>query len=161
MTKELIALLAGIEIGRIRQDQRGALSFRYEDVWQEADDSYPLSLSMPLAGKDHAPVVVEPFLWGLLPDNEFVLERWARKYQVSARNPFALLSHVGEDCAGNADELLASLRTTAQRLPDELHRVCARVHEEGLNLAIVERLANRLIERARACERMLEHVKDG
>src|SRR5262249_18335136 len=40
------------------------------------------------------------FLWGLLPDNEFVLDRWARRFQVSARNVFALISHVGEDCAG-------------------------------------------------------------
>ncbi|MCW6005227.1 HipA N-terminal domain-containing protein [Micromonospora sp. CPCC 205371] len=31
-----------------------------------------------------------------------MLERWARTYQVSAGNPFALLRHVGEDCAGAA-----------------------------------------------------------
>ena len=43
---------------------------------------------------------VEAFLWGLLPDNEHVLARWATKFQVSARNVFALISHVGEDCAG-------------------------------------------------------------
>jgi serine/threonine-protein kinase HipA len=29
-----------------------------------------------------------------------VLDRWAKKFQVSARNVFALISHVGEDCAG-------------------------------------------------------------
>jgi serine/threonine-protein kinase HipA len=29
-----------------------------------------------------------------------VLARWATKFQVSARNVFALISHVGEDCAG-------------------------------------------------------------
>ena len=40
------------------------------------------------------------FLWGLLPDNELVLGRWAQRFQVSARNAFALVSHVGEDCAG-------------------------------------------------------------
>jgi serine/threonine-protein kinase HipA len=34
--------------------------------------------------------------------NERVLDRWARTYQVSAGNPFALLRHVGEDCAGAA-----------------------------------------------------------
>jgi serine/threonine-protein kinase HipA len=40
------------------------------------------------------------YLLGLLPDNDKVLERWARTYHASARNPFALLGHVGEDCAG-------------------------------------------------------------
>ena len=43
---------------------------------------------------------IEAFLWGLLPDNAAVSDRWARKFQCSARNPFALISHVGEDCAG-------------------------------------------------------------
>src|SRR5690606_34934753 len=28
------------------------------------------------------------------------LERWAKRFQVSARNAFALISNVGEDCAG-------------------------------------------------------------
>jgi serine/threonine-protein kinase HipA len=36
----------------------------------------------------------------LLPDNEGVLERWARTFHASAANSFALLAHVGEDCAG-------------------------------------------------------------
>ncbi|MGY3033782.1 serine/threonine-protein kinase HipA [Bradyrhizobium sp. USDA 4354] len=60
----------------------------------------PLSLSMPLAAEEHGPATVQAFLWGLLPDNEQVLERWAKKFQVSARNVFALISNVGEDCAG-------------------------------------------------------------
>jgi serine/threonine-protein kinase HipA len=55
---------------------------------------------MPIAAKEHGRAAVEAFLWGLLPDNEQVLARWAGKFQVSARNVFALISHVGEDCAG-------------------------------------------------------------
>jgi serine/threonine-protein kinase HipA len=55
---------------------------------------------MPLAAKEHGRSAVEAYLWGLLPDNEQVLARWAAKFQVSARNVFALISHVGEDCAG-------------------------------------------------------------
>jgi serine/threonine-protein kinase HipA len=45
--------------------------------------------------------VVTPWLWGLLPDNEAVLRRWARHFHASASSPFSLLSTpVGEDCAG-------------------------------------------------------------
>src|ERR1700761_7426387 len=112
MAKELVALLAGQEIGRVRQDTHGHLHFRYERNWREADNAYPLSLSMPLATEEHGPKAITPFLWGLLPDNELVLERWARKYQVSARNPFALLSRVGEDCAG-AVQFVAADRVDA------------------------------------------------
>lgn len=43
---------------------------------------------------------IEAFLWGLLPDNAHILDRWAKRFQVSARNAFALIAHVGEDCAG-------------------------------------------------------------
>lgn len=100
MTSELIALLAGKEIGRVQRDAHGRLSFSYSDAWRAELDAYPLSLSMPLAAKEHRRSAIEGFLWGLLPDNERVLDRWAAKFQVSARNVFALLSHVGEDCAG-------------------------------------------------------------
>ncbi len=97
---ELVALLDGKEVGRVHNDARGRLTFVYDDVWRQAADAYPLSLSMPLAAREHGRAIVEAFLWGLLPDNERVLARWAAKFQVSARNAFALISHVGEDCAG-------------------------------------------------------------
>jgi serine/threonine-protein kinase HipA len=100
MTKELVALLDGKEVGRVRSDARGRLTFSYNNNWREGQGAYPLSLSMPLAAEEHGPAVVQAFLWGLLPDNERVLDRWAKKFQVSARNVFALISHVGEDCAG-------------------------------------------------------------
>ncbi|MBW5440731.1 type II toxin-antitoxin system HipA family toxin [Bradyrhizobium canariense] len=100
MTSELVALLDGQEIGRLRNDARGRLTFVYDKDWRQAEGAYPLSLSMPLAAEEHGPSAVQAFLWGLLPDNERVLERWARRFQVSARNVFALISHVGEDCAG-------------------------------------------------------------
>jgi len=100
MTNELVALLDGKEIGRVQRDARERIKFVYDDEWRKAPDAYPLSLSMPLGAKEHGRAVTEAFLWGLLPDNERVLARWAAKFQVSARNVFALISHVGEDCAG-------------------------------------------------------------
>ncbi|MEY9126923.1 MULTISPECIES: type II toxin-antitoxin system HipA family toxin [Bradyrhizobium] len=97
---ELIALLDGTEVRRVRSEARGRLTFVYDNAWRNAEGAYPLSLSMPLAAEEHGPATVRSFLWGLLPDNEQVLERWAKKFQVSARNVFALISNVGEDCAG-------------------------------------------------------------
>jgi serine/threonine-protein kinase HipA len=100
MTGELIALLSGREIGRVQRDTRGRIKFVYDDQWRTAPDACPLSISMPLGAREHGRAVTEAFLWGLLPDDERVLARWAAKFQVSARNVFALISHVGEDCAG-------------------------------------------------------------
>ena len=100
MTDELVTRLDGKTIGRLRQGARGRVTFVYREAWREAEDAYPLSLSMPLAAQEHGPNTVEAFIWGLLPDSGAVLERWAKKFQVSARNAFSLISNVGEDCAG-------------------------------------------------------------
>lgn len=99
-TKELVAVLWGNEVGRLTCDRHGRLRFAYADAWRERRDAIPLSLSMPLAAQEHGHTPVSAFVWGLLPDNEVVLRRWAQRFHVSARNAFALIVHVGEDCAG-------------------------------------------------------------
>lgn len=96
----LLALFAGREVGVVRRERGNRLSFGYHEQWRSAPSAFPLSLSMPLAAAEHGHDAIAAFLWGLLPDNEFILQGWARRFKVSARNAFALLSHVGEDCAG-------------------------------------------------------------
>ena len=100
MTAELVALLGDREAGRVRRDRRRRLSFVYDEAWRDARHARPLSVSMPLAAAEHGHAAIDTFLWGLLPDNALVLDRWAQRFHVSARNAFALMSHVGEDCAG-------------------------------------------------------------
>ena len=99
MTNRLIALLDGRDVGTVHyKDSR--LSFTYSDTWRNDPDAYPLSLSMPLGSATHAHARIETFLWGLLPDDDRVLQNWGRRFQVSPKNVFRLISHVGEDCAG-------------------------------------------------------------
>jgi len=99
MTNQLIASLDGREVGTVSY-KNARLTFVYNDDWRFDPNAYPLSLSMPLASAEHGHARIEPFLWGLLPDNDRVLENWGRRFQVSPRNAFRLISHVGEDCAG-------------------------------------------------------------
>jgi serine/threonine-protein kinase HipA len=100
--RELIAILDRREMGRFFRDMKGRVSFVYNDTWRNAADAYPLSLSMPLTLDEHGNSKTDPFLWGLLPDNEKVLDQWGKKFQVSSRNAFGLIASVGEDCAGAA-----------------------------------------------------------
>jgi serine/threonine-protein kinase HipA len=110
----LAVLLGGRRLGTITSTQ-GRLQLVYDETYVSESGTTPLSLSMPLAGRSYDDSVVRSFLWGLLPDNELVIDRWARSYHVSASNPFALMRHVGADCAGaaqfaplaNVDALLA------------------------------------------------------
>jgi serine/threonine-protein kinase HipA len=102
MNAMLIVAAGGAKMGQIEKGARGRLRFIYDEDWRAARASFPLSLSMPLAGIEYGHDAIEPYLWGLLPDNELVLDAWAKKFQVSARDVFALISNVGEDCAGAA-----------------------------------------------------------
>src|ERR1700728_2567176 len=100
MTTHLIAFAEGMVMGTMTQAKGGRLTFLYSDEWLASHTSYPLSVSIPLAPDQQSHRKIEPFLWGLLPDNEIVLGQWARKFHVSPRNAFGLIANVGEDCAG-------------------------------------------------------------
>ena len=100
MTKQLVAVAGNRVMGRVDQGRDGRLTFTYDADWGTSDGAYPLSLSMPLVVAEHAHAPIAAFLAGLLPDNETVLARWGRKFGVSPGNPFALLTKVGEECAG-------------------------------------------------------------
>jgi len=95
----LVVLMNGIEAGRLDYEQ-GRLSFTYDSGWRGRRGSIPISLSMPLTAASHTGAKVSAFIWGLLPDNELIIQEWARRFQVSARQPFGLIGAVGEDCAG-------------------------------------------------------------
>lgn len=100
VTDQLLVLIGAREAGTLRRGARGRWSLHYTPSWRADRSAFPLSLSMPLAAQEHGHEVVEAWVWNLLPDNATVLDRWARRFQVSARDPFALVAHVGEDCPG-------------------------------------------------------------
>lgn len=100
MSDRLIVLASGRVMGEVERDARGRLDFVYDARWQQRKYAYPLSLSMPLGVAQHGHDRIERWLWGLLPDNANVLERWGRRFQASARNAFSLLRATGEDCPG-------------------------------------------------------------
>jgi serine/threonine-protein kinase HipA len=101
MSPVLCVILDDELAGTLTRLTGGRLRFDYEESYRARTGATPLSLSMPVHVGSHPDRVVTPWLWGLLPDNDRVLRRWARHYHVSASSPFSLLSTpVGEDCAG-------------------------------------------------------------
>lgn len=77
------------------------MRFEYLDAYRSLEAPTPLSISMPPRIGSFGHAVVHPFLQGLLPDNDKVLTRWGKQFQVSPSSPFALLgTPVGWDCAG-------------------------------------------------------------
>jgi serine/threonine-protein kinase HipA len=120
MTDTLLVILDDAVAGTLSRARGGRLNFDYDEEYRADADATALSLSMPLQVASHGDRVVTPWLWGLLPDNEAVLRRWARHFHASASSPFSLLSTpVGEDCAG-------AVRFVA---PTELNRMLGRSGE--------------------------------
>lgn len=110
----LFVYLNDLQMGHLLRERGGKLSFQYTEAYLNDPDSIPLSLSIPLDDRKYRHDTISPWLWGLLPDNELILARWAQRFQVSASNCFGLLEGMGEDCAGavrfvrpeNADRIL-------------------------------------------------------
>lgn len=101
MITELAILLEGRLAAWIRLN-RERVTLTYEETWCHASDSFPLSLSMPLLAARHGHNALDPYLWGLLPDNGTVLKGWLNRFDIPIHESFSfsLLAHVGEDCAG-------------------------------------------------------------
>lgn len=98
MNEEMLVELSGIECATVTETKDGNLWLAYRDDYPE--DATPISLSMPVGPLRYPKSRVLPYLQGLLPDNENALKALARKYDVSANNPFRILRHIGHEVAG-------------------------------------------------------------
>jgi len=99
MTDTLFVIIGDHLAGRLAR-RNGQLRFTYDDEYRAGSSPTPLSVSMPVQTPDYTDRSVAPWIAGLLPDNEGVLARWSRSFQV-ANSAYALLgTGIGEDCAG-------------------------------------------------------------
>jgi serine/threonine-protein kinase HipA len=83
--------------------EAGSDVLQYDDAWvHDVALRRPLSLSLPFTPGNgpHKGEVVRFYFQNLLPDNEQILERIARRYKVGATDPNALLREIGRDCVG-------------------------------------------------------------
>ncbi|MBU6171193.1 MAG: HipA N-terminal domain-containing protein [Verrucomicrobia bacterium] len=99
MTTVLSIIAAGQRLGTVTL-KGNRLTLRYQQSWRESSGAFPLSVSMPMMTAERSHSRIDAFLRGLLPDSDQVIDQWTKRFQVSAKNPFKLLKHVGEDCAG-------------------------------------------------------------
>ena len=90
MSDNLYVVFDNEIVGLITRQNNGRLRFDYDNDYRQKKSSTPLSVSMPLQVRSHPDSVIAPWLSGLLPDNDAVIERWARYYQVTASSTFSL-----------------------------------------------------------------------
>lgn len=90
--------LHGGVAGALERRSQARLRFTYREEWVAAERQ-PLSLSLPVRREPYEHEECAPFFEGLLPEGDF-LKAIARTLQVSASNPFQLLTELGGECAG-------------------------------------------------------------
>jgi len=77
----------------------GRLNFCYASDWLSHKNAVALSASLPLHAEPFDDRKARPFFAGLLPEGQ-MRRLIAQQFQVSAQNDFALLDHIGGECAG-------------------------------------------------------------
>jgi serine/threonine-protein kinase HipA len=97
--RRLTAYLGGRRAGWFTQ-VGGKITFEFDETWAQTSNRLELSVSMPKSRIRHTGRQPENYLWGLLPDNEGVLQRWGYRFSENPQNAMALLAHVGLDTAG-------------------------------------------------------------
>ena len=83
--------------------EAGGDVLQYDQRWvDDAQLRRPLSLSLPFTpgNRPHKGDAVRFYFQNLLPDNDQILERIARRYKVGAINAYTLLREIGRDCVG-------------------------------------------------------------
>lgn len=93
--KTLSVRLYGKEIGLLKQNDNGNLSFVYLPTTKRA-----ISQSLPLQTKPFTHKQCFPYFNGLLPESEQTRNTLAKIFHISAKNDFSLLNAIGGDCAG-------------------------------------------------------------
>ncbi|MCL1899460.1 MAG: HipA N-terminal domain-containing protein [Promicromonosporaceae bacterium] len=137
MSKWLSVLLYNEHVADLEQTAGGQHRLHYLD---STNRRTPVSLSMPYQGKMYLHRQVEPFLLGLLPDREETKRAIGAESGVFWRNPFALLSHIGLDCAGaiqfcDPDDVDETLARSGQLKPVDDSWIGRRLAELRVNPA--------------------------
>nr|WP_255616610.1 type II toxin-antitoxin system HipA family toxin [Microvirga puerhi] len=122
--------------------------FRYAPAWIDAQGSFPISITMPLAAVEHDPVVVYPWFLNLLPEGG-ALQAVGNILQVHEMDVFGMLAEMGRDLPGALDIRRPGTDTKAFRphyhrlseaeLADALRRLPERpllVGEDGVHMSV-------------------------
>jgi serine/threonine-protein kinase HipA len=96
----LQVLMNGRLVGRLHSSSRGVLSFVYDQSWLDFDGRRPISLSLPLAGREYVGLIVENYFDNLLPDSQPIRSRLQARVGAESGRCFDLLAMIGRDCIG-------------------------------------------------------------
>jgi serine/threonine-protein kinase HipA len=87
-------------VGRLQRETSGAIHFQYDESWLSWENTFPVSLSLPLREDRYVGDPVIAVFDNLLPDNKEIRERVAARSGANGVDPYSLLAAIGRDCVG-------------------------------------------------------------
>ena len=136
MKHELEVWLFAQRVGTLSL-QDGRLRFAYAADYLAQDYALPLSAALPLQAEPFDERLSRPFFAGLLPEGQ-MRRLIAQQFQVSGQNDFALLDHIGGECAG-----AVTLIEPGQSLPTPVAQDGVQWLDDAQLLAILDELPRR------------------
>ncbi|WP_425955804.1 HipA domain-containing protein [Xylanimonas sp. McL0601] len=135
--RRLAVLLSGAHVADVERTRAGVVRLTFTATGGQPGTT-PLSLSLPKEVGTHSGNAVEYWLRALLPDNDAALRAAADTHGVDARDPIALLSAIGKDCAGAVqfclpDQIEATRARTGQLVAISDSDIEARLDEMDTN----------------------------
>jgi serine/threonine-protein kinase HipA len=96
----LLVYLNNRLVGHLAKEPSGAIDFRYDGSWLGWDQTFPVSLSLPLREDPYRGEPVAAVFENLLPDSEPLRRRVAEKVGAHGTDAYSLLAAIGRDCVG-------------------------------------------------------------
>ena len=121
----LNVFLNGRLVGQLRKQNSGAVDFQYDDSWLSWEQTFPISISLPLREDRYVGNSVIAVFDNLLPDNETIRRHLAERAGAEGADAYSLLAAVGQDCVGALQFLLENNgpgpvgRVTGKRLTEK------------------------------------------
>jgi serine/threonine-protein kinase HipA len=98
--KTLNVFLNGRLVGLLRRESTGAIDFQYAREWLDWENTFPVSLSLPLREDRYIGAPVTNVFDNLLPDSDPIRRRVAERVGADGTDAYSLLSALGHDCVG-------------------------------------------------------------
>lgn len=87
-------------VGVLRRESTGAIDFQYAKDWLGWENTFPVSLSLPLREDRYIGAPVINVFDNLLPDSDAIRKRVAERVGAGGTDAYSLLAALGHDCVG-------------------------------------------------------------
>jgi len=98
--KPLNVFLNGRLVGLLKREATGAIDFQYAQEWLAWENTFPVSLSLPLREDRYIGAPVINVFDNLLPDSDSIRRRVAERVGADGTDAYSMLTALGHDCVG-------------------------------------------------------------